>query len=414
MASVNIVLPQDIPAQLQHHVPYLQPTNPQRVRIDPALLTQLVETAFFASIATDEGRIVPLRLVFTERAEARRIGASRSDGEDLPWTWRPRRLVKPRPFAVDELARCARALQSPLSYVLVGEPDDGGDGLSILGFAHEGFDGPFLCVLAPRPGWLQFQFMPDAIIFEYRNGGVRLAPPAVFEAEGPIRQRLLSAAHAISARPEVGHLYCAIVGSLTHAMDNHRRGGILALLSGPARRAAQFRPLHDFTLARELMELVRLQAELKAQDQAEDGALQENLRHGLHAEVRWHEHCIRRLIAELGGFTATDGATLLAEDLGLIAFGEKLPLESGLRVVEAIHPNPGADALHAFDLRRRGARHRAAASFAWQTPGAVVFLASEDGGTRCFLRERDEKRVLVWRCRPTPRFGSAEPRRGSR
>ena len=69
---MNVVMPQDIPEQLLRHVPDLKATNPDRVRIEPELLAQLVETAFFASIATDEGRIAPLRLVYSEREDARR------------------------------------------------------------------------------------------------------------------------------------------------------------------------------------------------------------------------------------------------------------------------------------------------------------------------------------------------------
>jgi hypothetical protein len=369
---MNIVLPQDIPEQLLRHVTYLKATNPDRVRIEPDLLAQLVETAFFASIATDEGRIAPLRLVYSEREDARRLGASRTKGE-LPWTWRARRLARPLPFAVEELARCARALQSTRSYVLVGEAEDRAGSLAILGFAHEGFDGPYLSVLTPRPGCLQFKFMPDAIVFEYRNGAVRLALPEVFRTNGPIRRRLLSAAHSISPEPELGQLYCMVVGSLVYAMDSHRRGGILALLSCSASRTGQFMPsLEGLTLPRELQELARLRAELAelaALDASADRALQVSSPHARQAEARWHEHCIRRLIAEIGGFTAADGATLVAEDLELVAFGEKLPLESGIPVFEATHAN------------------------------------------RC-LRDEHEPRVLVWRCRPIPRFGVAEPRRG--
>jgi hypothetical protein len=50
-----------------------------------------------------------------------------------------------------------------------------------------------------------------------------------------------------------------------------------------------------------------------------------------------------------------------------------------------------------IDLSSRGTRHRAAATYAGEHPGAIVFVASEDGQISCMFRDPSREHTLLWR-----------------
>jgi hypothetical protein len=71
------------------------------------------------------------------------------------------------------------------------------------------------------------------------------------------------------------------------------------------------------------------------------------------------------------------------------------------------------EALDAEGTRRRtidfgshGTRHRAAATYAADHPGAVVFVASEDGQVSCLFRDHRHPYVLLWRLGPADGHGA--------
>ncbi|MBI2390836.1 MAG: DNA integrity scanning protein DisA nucleotide-binding domain protein [Deltaproteobacteria bacterium] len=93
--------------------------------------------------------------------------------------------------------------------------------------------------------------------------------------------------------------------------------------------------------------------------------------------------------------TAIDGATVLDRNLALQAFGVILPVAHDIRVSFAV--NPEASSLTEGDLACRGTRHRASATFAAEHPGAVVFVASEDGDVSCMFRPAGHECAIVFR-----------------
>ena len=100
-----------------------------------------------------------------------------------------------------------------------------------------------------------------------------------------------------------------------------------------------------------------------------------------------------RVGEEFGRLTAIDGAVLLNCNLALTAFGIILPVGGSVPIVERpprTHPRAPVD----FDSR--GTRHRAAATYAAEHPGSVVFVASEDGQVSCLLREAITTPVRLW------------------
>jgi hypothetical protein len=53
--------------------------------------------------------------------------------------------------------------------------------------------------------------------------------------------------------------------------------------------------------------------------------------------------------------------------------------------------------VHPIDLSSRGTRHRAAATYAAEHPGTIVFVASEDGQISCLFRDPSREYTLLWR-----------------
>ena len=101
-----------------------------------------------------------------------------------------------------------------------------------------------------------------------------------------------------------------------------------------------------------------------------------------------------RVGEEFGRLTAIDGAVLLNSDLALRAFGIILPVGNAVPIVEG--SDSEAHAPRWMDFDNRGTRHRAAATYAAEHPGSVVFVASEDGQVSCLLRESPAAPVRLW------------------
>jgi DNA integrity scanning protein DisA with diadenylate cyclase activity len=110
-----------------------------------------------------------------------------------------------------------------------------------------------------------------------------------------------------------------------------------------------------------------------------------------------------RVIEEVGALTAIDGALILNRSLALIAFGAILRVGRAAMIREALDAEGTRH--RAIDFGSRGTRHRAAATYAADHPGAVVFVSSEDGQVSCLLRDHVHRYVLLWRLGPADGHG---------
>jgi hypothetical protein len=97
----------------------------------------------------------------------------------------------------------------------------------------------------------------------------------------------------------------------------------------------------------------------------------------------------------LAQLSAVDGALILTNELGLVTFGAILqaPKWSGATL---IGPDGfGATSGEQFPAQRYGTRHNSAINFAAECEGSIVFVISQDGPIRAFVRS-SEKTVLCW------------------
>lgn len=99
-------------------------------------------------------------------------------------------------------------------------------------------------------------------------------------------------------------------------------------------------------------------------------------------------HSIQSVIASVGQLTAVDGATVINEDLLVLAFGVMLRAQANdgqdeVRILELGAAQQGPVKLEDLPSLRLaqlgGARHRSAAEFCLRHPESLAFVASQDG-----------------------------------
>jgi hypothetical protein len=364
-----------------------------RHRLEPTLdlpdfgdgiLGELLTTVFFAGLELYEGehRTIGVVLVGRHRTDVVLPEACPQPGLSPTYCWKLLGFETPRPFAVRELVKLATASADERLFAAVSIGVDGK--LAIGGLAREGYaaDGdPFIRVIVSRPGCLSIRNGRSRLL-EYERGVIIDGADDVLFGRGAGRAALLSSAHAAGLEPAAIDDYLHAVRELVAAMSAHGHGGILVISPDdvPAVESSiAYRMTEDSSIAA----MLRLARRLPRGGGPSYGAI---LRSAFLAEVG-------RMIEECGALTGIDGATILNHSLALVAFGAMLPV--GSRPVVVATAKDVADA-RVVDLGPRGTRHHASAAYAADHPGAIVFVASEDGSVSCMLREPAGERVLAW------------------
>jgi hypothetical protein len=307
------------------------------------------------------------------------------------------RFGHPRPFSLPELVRVGVVTRSERMYAKVEFTDRG---LSLAGLAREGSNqtgDPYLKILAQRPGFLSVQRGEERVL-EYTHGRIAAEAEDVIFAPGVVRRTLEACARNAELGDDALSDYLSTVRAVVREMAAHGRGGILVVSPDKKPRlpvGAAYETEDDGKLGQLLQFL-----DGGASGSRTSGPSPRGARGGAAAQLR---HFLRgaftneadRLVAQLGGFTAMDGATVLDCALGLRGFGVVLPVAREIEVLEALDLE--ARRVERFELSTRGTRHRAAVTYADTYPGSVVFVASHDGPLSCAVRTEGFTSVLIWR-----------------
>lgn len=369
------------PPELVPHVRSALPGHPALCGVRDEVLAALLTLVFFASLEREEGAHLPIRIVFSGDAD------SEPESSQSVLRWRHLAFTQPRACTAAELRRLSRATIADWTFVHIGMLDGA---LVLRGLARQGLgaeDDAFLCIVSTDPGRLEI-WSRGRRELEYAHGRLMPAPENVILSGGPVQRALRTAAELAGISPRAWPHYLDAVGGIVRAMSAHGHGGIMAILTRAedvVQGQGGFFTEPSPSLLGALQQLGDL--ETTAPTRAGERSLAV-LRATFGAEIE-------RAIGEIGGLTALDGATLLDPSLSVRAFGLILPAAERVLVFESSGAEPGA--LSPFRLEERGARHRAAAAFALDTPGSVVFVASSDGDLGCMLKEADSEHVLVWR-----------------
>jgi hypothetical protein len=366
------------------------------------VLVELLTTVFWAGLETYEGEHRPVGIVFLGTSMADFVTPEGSESGEAPlYQWKILRFTTPRPFAVSELVKLAVAGVDRRIYAAVSLLRDGR--LAIAGLAREGFNmdpDPFVKVIALRPGSLSVRSGTD-LMLGYERGTTLTGGEDVVFGVGPVRRRLEALARAVGSDDRVVADYVKAVQSLVREMAAHGHGGILIVGDddhADVAKAAAYHMVRDSSLL-SLLQLARHLGPTRNESgsrrsPADDPAFRNVLRSTFLTEAE-------RVTEELGALTAIDGAVLLNRDLALVAFGVMLPLRRPTTLAQA----KDAEGLHSriIDFASRGTRHRAAATYAADHPGHVVFVASEDGELSCLFRDSTHQQTLLWRLGRTVR-----------
>ena len=347
-------------------------------------LVRLLTTVFFAGLETYEGEHYPICVTFVGRNASDFVMTEPAAAAGVPlYRWKIVRFASPRPFVPRELAKLAVAGAGRM-YSAVGVLENGS--LAITGLAREGVNAgpdPFVKVITARPGCLSIRSGRELVIEYERGSVVAVTDDKVFAPEGSIHRALTDIACSSGVEDTVVPHYLDAVSFLVREMVAHGRGGILIVSTEEnptATKASPYAMVVDSSLA----SLLRLAWRINAT--AAGTAFGQLLRSAFLTEAG-------RVGEELGRLTAIDGAVLLNRDLALTAFGVILPVGPSIPVEER---NDECGPVTPVDFDVRGTRHRAAATYAAEHPGSVVFVASEDGQVSCLLRTPETEPVRLW------------------
>ena len=370
-------------------------------------LVRLLTTVFFAGLETYEGDHHPIGVTFVGRSASDFVMTDPVADALVPlYRWKILRFASPRVFAPRELAKLAVASVDRRMYSAVGVLQDGT--LAVIGLAREGVNtgpDPFVKIVTSRPGCLSIRSGRELVI-EYERGAIlAVTDDQVFAADGSIHGALTAIARSGGVEDHVVPHYLDAVVFLVREMIAHGRGGILVVSNEAYPVVADSAP-YAMVLDSSVASLLRLAWRLGASgserlvtgrprrsDDDRHGELPtapatafgQLLRSAFLTEAE-------RVGEEFGRLTAVDGAVVLNRDLALTAFGVILPVGRSVPVEERHDEGPAI----AVDFDSRGTRHRAAATYAAEHPGSVVFVASEDGQVSCLLREVATTPVRLW------------------
>ena len=373
-------------------------------------LVRLLTTVFFAGLETYEGEHHSIGVTFVGRNASDFVMTDAAASAGVPlYRWKILRFASPRPFVPRELAKLSVVSADRRIYSAVGVLEDGT--LGITGLAREGVNSgpdPFVKIVTSRPGCLAIRSGRELVIEYDRGVIVAVTDDPVFANHSPIHRALATIARNSGVEDHVVPHYLDAVSFLVREMIAHGRGGILIIGTEEQPAVAGSAP-YAMVLDSSLASLLRLAwrigsgsagftvtsgARRAGDDRMREvaaapagAAFGQLLRSAFLTEAE-------RVGEEFGRLTAVDGAVLLNCDLALTAFGIILPVGGSVPIIERSDSGDGPPAPVDFDSR--GTRHRAAATYAAEHPGSVVFVASEDGQVSCLLREPLTASVRLW------------------
>lgn len=310
---------------------------------EAAAMEAVIGAAFWASLLREEGRPPRISLALLPPLRATR-----------PLLFQHRIPLEPA-----ALARLAPAVERPGIHLGVW-PHDGE--LGVWGTSRE---------VPPRSFVLEV-VAPGLLVVKTRRRppSTKFANVAVLEGAG-LKFVDHHGAASLDAPPALGPLQAFYASAGLQESDNvfvqlalsmraHGRGGTILVVPGRegAWLASVVQPI-SYALAQPFVEV----AELLERDDDPPEAL-------------------RIAVDALAGFTAVDGATVIDDDFGLLAFGVKIVRKQGAPRLEQVlvsEPIEGAALAAVEPSALGGTRHLSAAQFVQDQRDALALVASQDG-----------------------------------
>jgi len=404
----------------------------RRKRPCPALpiVSAMLATTYFASLATEEGKPIIFDIVYLDPTDPDPNPPTRKPADR--WSYAP--LQKPIPLSVPNLSKLARATD-PRSSSLVVHPDRRGT-LTIWGLIDQGpgyhdflnYDsesGP------ERPGLFQVSIAnPGRIvanigyakIAELRLNALITKSSDVLR-NGPVRKKLQPGLtqYVNSVRQDVGSVafkerpdwaatleddWIATLCRLLLRTRAYRHGGAF-LITADATEAGldvkyrlNYSRLHTALRRRGALLITRTFAEDQISDMLDDDLSHIPASVFLDKEVAGFQleetnHEIDGAVWFASLLSRVDGLVLMDPNLHIRGFGVEITDERPIpSVYRASTPLALPGRLRKLDYKEFGTRHRSMMRYVSAVQPSVGFVVSQDGDVRAITRHG--KRVIIW------------------
>ncbi len=373
--------------------------HPHRGRVKrsiPAvpLLKTFIEAAFYASLKEEEGRPLAFSAVLVAENEA--TDPTHHHRTEIL------RFGSPIPFTASMIPKIAPAFAPSLSSLAVA-PNDQGNQLMCWGVfsytptAHlynevpigvEGgmyFRPDYLTISTSSPGALTFS-RGNSILGRLASGYFVPATPTPFAtlSLGKYWMRLVEKTEAWRAHGVPYWRYaCEALEILLGEAARRGHGATIVILD-----AAAPSPAPDLYSPRYIMNgEQRLGARIRRCVESESD---KNFLGSLGYRKLAFETLQR--VAQLA---AVDGALVLNSNFDVLTFGATLSAPQWQGTTRIGPDGFGVSSEGQFEVARYGARHSSALNFAGACPDSIVFVISQDGPIRAFVRE-SESVVICW------------------
>jgi hypothetical protein len=396
-----------------------------------AVLTRLLETLYFASLKTDEGRPVLCTINYVDPEERRGPSPSRLPADC--WTHVP--FERPLPFDVRTLTKLARAADPAVSSLAVFR--DKKHKLFIWGMVdQEPRHGDYITLDAAatteRPGLFQATITGVGNISVYQNDTLigSLEQNTLVEEyhdvlwSGPVHDLLagylrsyLADSEPTSLGPGVtqadleSELLMRWLNSICRTLmniQNYRHGGGLLIIPHTSLDGLNVKyKIHYDRLLMALRRMVenRLRAPQPGAPHSAGSAsggiepAQDVLPYSqpapLEQTLREHKNEVLGAVRFIASLSCVDGFVLLDRRMAVHGFGVEVRTDNPLSdIFVARDSSANPKLLRVAELTQYGTRHRAMMRYCFDNLGALGFVVSQDGDIRAMTRIADM--LVLW------------------
>lgn len=118
----------------------------------------------------------------------------------------------------------------------------------------------------------------------------------------------------------------------------------------------------------------------------------------LNSKFSLNERHAKEALLDIGNLTKIDGATILAQDFEVLAFGARIkPIDSNQKPenIVVITPFEDCKAMQVSLSKIGGTRHQSATQFAFDQKDSISVVASHDGRLSVFWWDEENKAVIM-------------------
>ena len=377
-------------------------------------LRNLLDTAFYTSLRTEEGRILRFRLIYSPLNYLLDHKCELHNGSLTP----PLVFDTPRPYSINELIKLSPAIDPIQSAIIIApstkesSTDPGSGELSIVGLqplgsswlrfvtgAEHGSLCPpyFLIINIYSPGEITTTTMGQTLI-QLRNGTIDI-PTHQYYYSGLISvhfDRVLqnfvkSHLHLALTDQTMGrnlvYYFDRMLSAILREISNMHHGGCVLFVPSRLKETTQFNykfKLDSTSMRDALTNIVRAKTNIdRALEQTKNNSVRIPEYTSIQFDFQKIEHSFIDMIRQVLMLSAVDGALVISDDLRILGFGTELKNYAKSKIKSVIvTSNPNEIGKKKLYIDNYGTRHRSAIRFCHLNPEAFAFVISQDGEVR--------------------------------